>query len=216
MVDKEIASARAYVTGLGYFELYLNGEKVGDDVLVPNLTLYGKREDLGQIGVMIKNNFREYRVMYLAYDIKKMLKQGKNAIGAIRGNGFYNPANFWTQGYGTPRFIGQIHITYTDGTQQVIVSDQSWKASKSPIIMDLIYDGEYYDARLEQQGWCTSGFNDSAWENAVIRKAPGYMKAHMHQSTDHGMSAALNILRLGKVITSWIDRKLRDGCICFM
>ena len=64
IMNKEIASARAYVTGLGYFELYANGKKVGDDVLVPNLTLYGKRENLGPIGAMIRNNFREYRVMY--------------------------------------------------------------------------------------------------------------------------------------------------------
>lgn len=179
-INKEIASARAYITGLGYFELYVNGSKVGDDVLVPNLTLYGKREDLGPIGVMIRDNFREYRVMYLCYDIKDYLKSGENVIGAILGNGFYNPSSFWCEGYGSPRFLGQVHITYADGTEQVILSDQSWKAAKSPITMDLVYDGEYYDARLEQPGWCSAGFNDSAWENSVIRKAPeGIMKAHM-------------------------------------
>ncbi len=175
-----VASARAYVTGLGFFELYMNGQKVGEDVLVPSVTLYGEREDLGPIGAMIRDNFREYRVMYLAYDVKDLLARGENVIGTILGNGFYNPANYWCQGYGTPRFLGQLHIVYKDGTEQVIVSDQSWKALKSPILMDMVYDGEHYDARLEKKGWSTPEFDASGWENAVIRKAPnGQLKAHM-------------------------------------
>jgi alpha-L-rhamnosidase len=180
ILNKEVATARAFVTGLGFFEFYINGEKAGNDVLSPNLTLYGKREDLGPIGVMIKNNFREYRVMYLSYDIKNLLHKGENVAGAILGNGFYNPGYYWTQGYGTPRFIGQIYVTYTDGTEQVIVSDQSWKASKSPVLMDLIYDGEHYDARMEQPGWCSPGFDDSGWQPVAARSAPeGVMKAQM-------------------------------------
>jgi alpha-L-rhamnosidase len=180
ILDKEVASARAFVTGLGFFEFYVNGEKAGKDVLTPNLTLYGKRDDLGPIGVMIGNNFREYRVMYLSYDIKNLLHEGENVVGAILGNGFYNPGYYWTQGYGTPRFIGQIYVTYTDGTEQVILSDQTWKASKSPVVMDLIYDGEHYDARMEQPGWCAPGFDDSGWEKVVSRRAPGgALKAQM-------------------------------------
>lgn len=179
-VSKEVASARAYVTGLGYFELYVNGSKVSDDVLVPNTTLFGKRQGLENNPISLPDNFREYRVMYLSYDITKMLHQGENAIGAILGNGFYNAPVFWTQSYGTPRFIGQIYITYTDGTEDVIVSDMSWKVSRSPIVMDLVFDGEHYDARLEQPGWSNPGFDDSKWENAIVRKAPeGKMKAHM-------------------------------------
>jgi alpha-L-rhamnosidase len=179
-IDKEIASARAFVTGLGFFEFYVNGSKAGNDVMAPNLTLYGKRDDLGPIGVMIKDNFREYRVMYLSYDIKSLLKKGENVLGAILGNGFFNPGYYWTQGYGTPRFIGQIYITYTDGTEQVIISDESWRVAKGPVVMDLIYDGEHYDARKEIPGWNSPGFDDSAWENAAIRKAPeGMLKGQM-------------------------------------
>jgi alpha-L-rhamnosidase len=179
-VDKDISSARAFVTGLGYFELWLNGKKVGEDVLVPNQTNYGKRPGLENNPIPIEDNFREYRVMYLSYDIKGLLSKGDNVIGAIVGNGFYNAPINWTESYGTPRFLGQIYVTYTDGTEDVIVSDQSWKASKSPIIMDLIFDGEHYDARLEQQDWCTPAFDDSKWEPVTIRKAPeGIMKAHM-------------------------------------
>jgi alpha-L-rhamnosidase len=179
-INKEVASARAYVSGLGYFELYVNGNKVGQDVLVPNLTLYGKRPGLEKNYIPIPDNFREYRVMYLSYDIKDLLVKGENAIGAILGNGFYNAPINWTQSYGTPRFIGQFYITYTDGSEEVINTDQSWKASKSPIVMDLVFGGEHYDARLEQPGWCSPGFNDSAWEHVALRKAPeGKMKAQM-------------------------------------
>ncbi len=179
-IGKEVSSAKAYVTGLGYFELYLNGEKVSEDVLVPNLTAYGKRPGLENNYISVADNFREYRVMYLSYDIKALLKKGDNAIGAILGNGFYNAPINWTQSYGSPRFIGQIYITYTDGTEEIIVSDQTWKASKGPIVMDLVYDGELYDARLEQPGWSTPGFDDSKWEKVAIRRTPeGKMKAHM-------------------------------------
>jgi alpha-L-rhamnosidase len=179
-INKDIASAKAYVTGLGYFELYVNGNKVSRDVLVPNLTLYGKRPGLENNYISLPDNFREYRVMYLAYDIKDMLIKGENVIGAILGNGFYNVNSRWTQSYGSPRFIGQIYITYTDGTEDIIISDQSWKASKGPIVMDQVYDGEHYDARLEQPGWCSAGFDDSNWAKVAIRKAPeGKMKAQM-------------------------------------
>lgn len=178
-VEKEVAKAVAYVTGLGYFEFYLNGKKVGDDVLVPNQTNYGKRPNLPNALINLEDNFKEYKVMYLAYDISDQLKQGENVIGSILGNGFYNPAKFWAEGYGSPRFLGQVHITYTDGSEEIIVSDESWKASKSAIIMDMVYYGEHYDARLEQPGWCTTNFNDAQWEKVALRLAPeGKLVAH--------------------------------------
>lgn len=180
ITGKEISQARAFVTGLGYFEFYVNGSKVSDDVLVPNQTNYGKRPGIEKAGIPLPDDFREYRVMYLSYDISSLLKRGENVFGAIVGNGFYNAPMNWTESYGTPRFIGQIYITYTDGSEDIIVTDESWKVSKSPIVMDLIYQGEHYDARLEQPGWSAPGFDDSAWQNAVPRKKPeGLMKAHM-------------------------------------
>lgn len=183
ILDKEISEAKAFVTGLGYFEFFVNGEKAGEDVLVPNQTNYGKRPGLENDRVPIENNFREYTVMYLCYDIKDMLQQGENIIGAVLGNGFYNAPITWTASYGSPRFIGQVYIKYTDGTEDVIISDESWKAAKGPIVMDLVYDGEHYDARLEQAGWNTAGFDDSGWEQAVLRIPPeGKMKAHMAET----------------------------------
>ena len=178
-VEKEIEKAVVFVTGLGYFELFLNGEKVGDDVLVPNQTNYSKRPSLATEFIPVDDNFREYKVMYLTYDVKEKLKQGANAIGSIIGNGFYNPSSAWTVGYGSPRFLAQLHLTYSDGSEEVIKSDQSWKVGKSPILMDMVYYGEHYDARLEQPGWNTAGFDDSEWKKAVIRKAPsGKLMAH--------------------------------------
>lgn len=178
-LSKKVSQAVAFVTGLGYFELYLNGEKVGDDVLVPNQTNYGKRPGLINEGIPLADNFKEYKVMYLAYDIKDRLREGENALGGIVGNGFYNPAKHWAGSYGSPRFLVQVYLTFEDGTEQVIVSDQSWKASQSPILMDMVYYGEHYDARREQSGWNLPGFDDSEWQPVAIRKAPeGRLVAH--------------------------------------
>lgn len=178
-IEKKIAKAEAFLTGLGYFEFYVNGSKVGDDVLVPNQTNYSKRPALPDRFLPLEDNFKDYKVMYLYYDIADKLVQGQNVIGSILGNGFYNPAKDWAEGYGSPRFIGQIYITYTDGTKEVIVSDTSWKASKSPILMNMVYYGEHYDARLEQKDWCKAGFDASGWESAVERQAPtGRLVAH--------------------------------------
>ena len=178
-VKKEILKAVAYVTGLGYFEFYVNGRKIGKDMLVPNQTNYGKRPGLTQENIPLEDNFREYKVMYLAYDITNDLLQGTNAIGSILGNGFYNAAKYWAGSYGTPRFLGQIHITYADGSEDIVVSNLSWKAAQSPILMDMVYYGEHYDARKEQPGWSLPGFDDSGWEQVVSRKAPeGKLVAH--------------------------------------
>lgn len=178
-IDKKVDKAVAFVTGLGYFELYLNGEKVGDDELVPNQTNYGKRPSLPEAGIPLPDDFTKYKVMYLAYDISEMLEIGENVVGSILGNGFYNPAKFWTAGYGTPRFISQIHITYSDGTEDVILSDELWKASPSAIQMDMVYYGEDYNAVMEQPGWCTAEFDDSQWKNVIKRNAPfGDLIAH--------------------------------------
>lgn len=171
-INKPVAKAVAFVTGLGYFELYANGSKVGNDVLVPNQTNYGKRPNLINSMINVSDNFTRYKVFYLAYDIKGMLKRGENVIGGILGNGFYNPAKSWAEAYGSPRFLAQVYVTYTDGTEDVIVSDESWKASQSPILMNMVYYGETYDARKEQVGWSAPGFNDTTWQNVILRKAP--------------------------------------------
>lgn len=178
-LDKKVRKAVAFVTGLGYFELYLNGEKIGDDVLVPNQTNYGKRPGLVEEYIPLEDNFREYKVMYLAYDVTDKLKRGRNALGSMLGNGFYNPAKHWTCAYGSPRFLVQMHITYEDASEETIFSDESWKASQGPILMDMVYYGERYDARKEQVGWNQAGFDESKWSPVALRRSPeGKLAAH--------------------------------------
>jgi len=180
-VKDNVASAKAFVTGLGYFELYLNGKKVGDDCLVPNLTNYTNREDItyDQLWITIDNNFRGHRVMYLAYDITDMLQKKQNVAGAILGDGFYDTTSKWMASFGSPRFLCQIEVTYKDGTKDIICSDVTWKVKESPIVMNGVFDGEIYDANLETEGWATTACDDSGWKNVVLRRPPtGELNAH--------------------------------------
>ena len=161
-VGKQIKRALFYGTGLGYFELYINGERVGEDYLSPNQTNYSTRPKLDTRGIVVTDPFEEYTVMYLTHDITSLLKQGENAIGAILGNGFYDVVEYWpAMGYGTPRFMGQVEIEYADGSREIIASDTSWRAERSAIVSDQVYLGEHYDARQEHDGWATASYDDS-------------------------------------------------------
>ena len=172
-VDKKVESARFYGTGLGYFELYLNGERIGEDYLSPNQTNYDVRPNLDTRIIVVEDPFEEYLVMYLSHDLSDKLVKGENVFGVILGNGFYDVVEHWpAMGYGSPRFMGQIELTYTDGSKEIISSDQSWKAEKSAIVKDQIFLGEHYDARLEHEGWSAPGYDDSTWAYAAERPAP--------------------------------------------
>ncbi len=150
--DNEIVKARVYVTGLGNYVLYINGERVGEDLLTPGWTDFRKR--------------LEYQV----YDVTGLLKSGENAAGAVLGNMWWSGGLGWAGGQrfsdGPLKFLMQLQIEYKNGEKEVVVSDENWKWSNSPIWADHIYDGEKYDATMEQPGWNTAGFDASAW-NAV-------------------------------------------------
>ena len=128
-----VQRARLYVSGLGLYEVRLNGKKVGNHVLTPAKTDYRKR------------------VLYDVYDVTAELKKGENAIGVLLGNGWYNaPKRWWgwqMQWYGSPRAILQLEIRYANGSTARIVSDGSWRSCVGPIAFSCIYDGEDYDAR---------------------------------------------------------------------
>lgn len=176
----KVAQAKAFVSGLGYFEFYLNGEKVGDDCLVPNFTNYSNRDMIENAYIAIDNNFRNHRVMYLAYDVTDRLKEKENVAGAIVGDGFYDSTSRWVASFGSSRFICQLEITYQDGTKELICTDESWKAKESAIVMNGVYDGEIYDATKETTGWATIDCDDADWQNAALRLPPtGEMTAHM-------------------------------------
>jgi len=152
---RKIKKARAYVSALGSFEMYINGERVGEDSFTPGWTDYRKR------------------VHYMTYDVSDYFKPGDNAIGAILGNGWYcgnmlmnKPDRF---GY-YPKFLLQIEIVMTDGSKELIVSDGSWKTTTGPILMSDHYDGEIYDARKELGAWSTSDYDESAWQSVAEDK----------------------------------------------
>ena len=159
-VEKPLARATAYISGLGLYELYLNGGKIGDEVLVPGLTEYDKR------------------VFYLTYDVKEQIKSGVNAIGVLLGNGrYYAPRSSQpthTRTYGYPKLMFQMHLEYADGTKEIVSSDTDWKlTADGPITTNNEYDGEDYDARKEMPGWSSPGFDDNAWEAAHQVDEPG-------------------------------------------
>lgn len=156
-VRKKIRRATAYVCGLGLFELYVNGQKVGDHLRDPSLTSYEKR------------------CLYVTFDLTEQLRQKKNAIGVILGNGrFFAPTLGHNRTFGLPRLRMQVHIDHPDGTSTLLLSNRSWKVTDDgPIRANSEFDGEEYDARKEKTGWAEPGFDDSDWKPADRMKTPG-------------------------------------------
>lgn len=151
--SKKVASARVYVTSLGLYQLFINGEKVGDQLFTPGFTSYKKR------------------LQYQTYDVTSML-QKENAIGAIVGDGWYRGYLGWDGGkayYGDQlALLVQLKINYTDGTSETIATDKNWKVSYGAILESDIYNGEKYDARKEMAGWAKPGFDASNWDAIQI------------------------------------------------
>src|ERR1035437_9250244 len=158
LLAKKVSRARVYVSGLGYYELRLNGQRVGDQVLDPGWTTYSKR------------------VLYSTYDVTEQLKRGPNALGVMLGNGWFDPLPLRLWGHinprdnltiGQPRVIVQLMVDFADGTSQTIVTDESWKVGDGPLLRNSVYLGEVYDARKEQPGWDRPGFVVAAWAPVV-------------------------------------------------
>lgn len=158
--DKPIAKATANISGLGFYQLDINGQKVGDDVLTPSPTDYAKS------------------VIYNTYDVTSLLGRD-NAIGVTLGPGYYfsTTQNFETnfrRTFGFPKLWMTLCIEYADGSKENIVSDSSWKLSTDgPVVYSNLYDGEFYDSRKEMPGWNKPAYDDSFWPDARIVDAPG-------------------------------------------
>ena len=157
---KKIKSARAYIAVAGLYELYLNGTKIGNHRLDPLYTRFDRR------------NF------YVTYDVTAQLQQGKNAIGVLLGNGWYNHQSMAVWDFhrapwrNRPTFCMDLRITYEDGTVEVIPTERDWKTSSGALIFNSIYTAEHYDARLEQKDWSTANFDDSKWHGVGYRGVP--------------------------------------------
>lgn len=158
-IKKEIKEAIVYISGLGHYELTINGKKVGNSQFAPLWTDYDKT------------------VNYNVYELNaKELQKGDNVIGVLLGNGMYNTlAERYTKffvSFGPPTLFFKMKIKYNDNSEEIIKSDGSWKYSKSPITYNSIFGGEDYNANLEQKGWNRKGFKDSNWKKVVIQEAP--------------------------------------------
>lgn len=170
-VDKKVRRAVVYYSGLGLSELYLNGQRIGDEVLSPALSDYTKR------------------VFYVTHDITAQVRRGANALGVVLGNGrFFAPRSIiptGTRSFGFPKLLLQLKIEYDDGSSNTIVSDESWKiTTHGPILANNEYDGEDYDARLEMPGWDLPAFNDAAWQPVQLVSSPAGVPPKMRVGSD--------------------------------
>ena len=157
-LNKTPRAARLYITAIGLYEAQINGQIIGDGVLTPGWTDF------------------HTRVHYQTYDVTKLLNPGDNAIGAILGDGWACGRVAWRQRqnyYERPRLLAQLHVTFDDGSTEVIVSDQAWKTSSGPILASDLLMGETHDARLEMPGWSAPGFEDANWAPATRFDDPG-------------------------------------------
>ena len=223
-LSKPVRSAYVFVSGLGYYELWLNGCRVGHDYLTPNQTDYSWRPDIERTRVAIENQFTGYRVLYNYYDVTSLLRQGRNALGCILGNGFFNVvyADNFVLPYGSPRLKLQLRINYADGTSRTVVSDTTWKARKSWILKNGIFTGEEVDGRLYDADWCTPLKSTAQWLTAVERKAPDG-KLEAQTSVSDCITAQLSprsikqlgeghyLVDFGEEISGWVHLKQFKG-----
>lgn len=200
-VKKEIKSARVYASGLGVFEIYINGEKVGDEYLAPFYTDY--------------NNW----VQYVTYDITELLQEGENAAGAMVGNGWYKGRfgfiDKLDQLYGQRfKFLAELHITYRDGTEEVVNTDSSWRCAPGEVIESSIYDGEKIDARKQIKGFATIDCDMTLFENAAmeVQEDPvGRFSPPLHIMDRRKpvellcTPAGEQVLDFGQVMTGWVE-----------
>jgi len=154
-VSKNIQAARLYVTALGSYRMFLNGQRIGNAVLTPGFTDYSKR------------------VQYQTYDVSQWVTTGKNVLGVILGEGWFGSGMTWAGHayfFQPPpvRLLAQLEIRYSDGTLHTIVSNESWKTHASPILHSEIYSGETYDARDESANWNAASFDDIKWSTATL------------------------------------------------
>ncbi|MCP1415570.1 glycoside hydrolase family 78 protein [Paenarthrobacter sp. A20] len=164
-VPAGVESARLYVTAHGTYEVEINGQKVGEEVLAPGWTKY------------------DQRLRYSTFDVTDHIVAGENVLGAWLADGWYRGRIGFKGGtrnvYGQERaLLAQLELTYNDGTLETVGTDETWKASPSPIVLASFYDGEHYDARLELPGWSLPGYDDQSWSGVrAVERDPATVQA---------------------------------------
>ncbi len=195
MVDlkKKIAAARAYIAVGGLFELSVNGKKVSDHRLDPMYTRFDRR------------------TLYVTLDVTNCLTLGKNTLGILLGNGWFNHQStaVWyfdkAPWRARPKFCLDLRVTYQDGTTETFSSGTNWKTTTGPLLFNSIYTGEHQDANLEMNGWDTNGFDDSNWANAKPTASP----------SQNIVSQQLQPIRATAEISAKSFRKFSDSLFVF-
>jgi alpha-L-rhamnosidase len=209
-IDKNIKKATAYICGLGTYVLYINGKRVGDQVLSPTVTDYSKRD------------------YYNTLDVTKLIYKKENVIGVILGNGrFFSPRPtkfpswYAITNYGFPKMLLQLEIEMNDGSKQIIVSDNSWKVTADgPIRVNNEYDGELYDAKKEMLGWNKTGFKDSDWLPVQLVMPPSTkIEAQpnpnikimdiLHPVSIHEIKSGTYIVDMGQNMVGWAQMMVK-------
>lgn len=205
--DQDISRATLYISGLGMYEAFLNGERIGDQVLAPAPTDYRKT------------------VLYNAFDVTdQLVRKGKNAIAVTLGNGRYytmqqNKKPYKITRFGYPTLRLNLIIEYADGKKEVIASNEKWKlTADGPIRSNNEYDGEVYDARKELTGWTSAAYDDSSWKNAERTAIPqgtlrGAMAPNMKvlkQLSPRQLTRIGNkiILDMGQNMAGWLKLRI--------
>jgi len=201
-LGKRIESVFAYVTALGLYHFYINGQRVGADEMTPGWTSYHKH------------------LMYQSYDVTELLKTGINVFGAHIGAGWYKGLmsfNHIRNIYGKKTaFLAEIHVKYVDGSKSIFATDENWQGDNSPVVFSEIYDGEIYDARLEQAGWNSPAFDGSKWKGVQVENcnksilSPQYasktgINDHLKPKQIFQTPKGETVLDFGQNMTGWIE-----------
>lgn len=202
-LDRPVETAQAHVGAVGYGELHINGDRVGECCLNPAWTDY------------------EQRVLYTTHDITDALTEGTNAIGLWLGRGWFSKSHAYWVGDGSPRGCVSVTVTFEDGATRTLMSTGDWRATESPIRENDIYDGERYDARYELDGWCAPGYDDSAWNPAHVVDGPGgTLRPQRIEPMDIVETFAVKavhdhpegpILDFGQNLTGWLEIEIEGA-----
>lgn len=204
-ITKPVAKARLYATAHGTYDVMINGQKAGDHILAPGWTPY------------------QHRILVDTHDVTHFLLDGENAFGVLLADGWYRGKLGWENkrnSYGTKTaFLGQIEIEYTDGTREVISTNENWKTATGGVRFASLYDGCTLDMTMAQVSWCKPGFDDSSWSPVVVHDfdksvleplaaAPVRVKAELEMKLTQQTDRVL--LDSGQNISGWVRLKV-DG-----
>lgn len=206
-IEKPVRQAFIYASALGLYELHINGERVGRDYFAPGWTDYN------------------IRVQVQTYDVTTYLGTGSMALGAILGTGWYagHVGMFGPNRYGdNPYLLLELHIEYEDGSNQVVVTDESWKAFSGPILYSDLIKGESFDARLEPKGWRLPDFDDDSWERPVVlERYDGVLTAQVDppiQVMKELLPVSMRktprgsyLFDMGQNMVGWVRLQIEDG-----